>query len=355
MKSYPSDSIDNLTVAQTMLVRACLAANKAERKHYVRVWEEAVQIMDLDFSSSRLVPYLLQKIQQEGISCKHERRLKVIYKHWWLRTAHIGNQLEKVHSAFITAGIEVVIIKGASIKQYYNRAELRPMGDFDLLIPKEKLQDAIIVLREMGFALNKLQEAYVERVPHLLMDFTHALSWSHQSNDTHIDLHWKIGSRCTELFTDELWTNLCSYGGLPDARKPAMQYEIFMILIHAVDSSNKDNLNWIIDIAELADRLDAALWEQARQLAIGEKKTDLFDYACSVLRAFNVNAPDPGRIKSPRRFAARFPRRIRTIAYHVNRLYPHAGFWGKSYHFMRRLKFAFIARQIRKAITDYRG
>src|SRR5690606_33909785 len=99
MKSYPSDPIydqtevDNLTRAQTLLVRACLATHATDRARYVRAWEAAVQMEELDFSSSRLVPYFLHKNQQDGITCRYDNRLKVIYKHWWLRTHHIHHEL----------------------------------------------------------------------------------------------------------------------------------------------------------------------------------------------------------------------------------------------------------------------
>ncbi|WP_353125299.1 nucleotidyltransferase family protein [Parapedobacter pyrenivorans] len=364
MKSYRSDPVDNLSMQQTLLVRACLATTPAEREQYVRAWEEAVQILDLDFSASRLIPYFLHKNQQDGITCQHDKRLKVIYKHWWLRTHHISHQLTRVHAAFHAAGIDTVIIKGASIKHHYERPELRPMGDFDLLISKENLHEAMHVLRELDFIPNKLQLAYLEQVPDLLLDFTHAISWSHRSNDTYIDLHWRVGSRCSWQFTDKLWANLVPYAGLPDAKKPALAYELFMLLIHAMDSSNKDNLNWLIDVAVLQNQLDAAVWQAARQLAVDEKKADLFDYACRILLWFNVAAPDPGEVGVPKRLAATkpigrggllrktrdLPRMVSSLMYTIDRLYPHAGPLAKCYYFARRIMLFFVARRIRKEV-----
>ena len=363
MKSALSDPVDNLSMAQTLLVRACLADNKAEREGYVRAWEDTVQIMDLDFSSMRLVPYLLHKNQEEGISCRHDKRLKVIYKYWWLRTQHISNQLQQVHEAFLAVGIDAVVIKGASLRQYYERAELRPMSDFDLLIRSEKLSAAFEILQQLHFIPDKLVVACLEKMPGLLFDFVHAVSCTNHNTDTFMDLHWKIGSGCTKRFTAGLWDHLVPYPALPGTRKPPLAYEVFMILIHAGDMGNKDNLNWIIDMALLNTRIDEAVWQDARQLALDEKKEDLFDYACKILLQFGVHAPDPGAAKIPRRLFYKTmngkgplqwllngPRTVKNLMYIVTRLYPYANSWGRCYHFMRNVTFVFASKRIRKRI-----
>lgn len=365
MKSSHSDTIDNLSVAQTLLLRACLAPDKTDREQYVRAWENTVHITDLDYSSSRLIPYFLHKNQQDGITCRHDKRLKVIYKYWWLRTQHINNQLQQVHAAFLAAGIDVVIIKGASVMQYYERAELRPMADFDLLVPRAKLQEAIGVLQAMDFIPDKLLFASLQQAPDLLLDFKHAIPWTNSKHETHIDLHWTAGARCTRLFTANLWANLVPWQGRTDARKPALPYEVFMILIHAMNWSNKDNLNWVIDIAMLNNQLDETVWKKARQLAVDEKKADLFDYACSILLQFGVFAPDPGKVGKPERFSAEpvktgglarwvrnFMRSTKNGIYTVNRLYPHTSPPGKYYHYMRWVKFFLIMRRIRDKIVS---
>ncbi|MGJ7032970.1 nucleotidyltransferase family protein [Niabella hirudinis] len=361
MKSVLSDPVDNLSVAQTLLVRACLAGDKTAREGYVRAWEDAVQIMELDFSSLRLVPYLLHKNQQEGIRCRHDKRLKVIYKYWWLRTQHISNQLQQVHRALLAAGIEAVVIKGASLRQYYERAELRPMADFDLLIRERQLPEAFAALRQLNFTPDILAIRCLEEVPRLSSDFTHAISCTNQSNDTYMDLHWRIGSNCTRRFTDLLWGNLAPCPALPGGKKPFLAFEVFMILIHAGDMGNKDNLNWVIDIAVLNPQMNEWIWQEARQLAVEEKKEDLFDYACKVLLQLGVSAPDPGAVKIPRRLFYKTtnkegilqwilngPRTMKNLMYIVCRLYPNINLLGRCYHFIRSAGFIFISKRIRR-------
>ena len=365
MKSYPSNAIDNLSTVQTLLVHACLATNAADREHYVRAWEATVLMEELDFSSYRLVPYFLHKNQQDGIACRYDKRLKVIYKHWWLRTRHIQNELRKVHGALLGAGIEVAVIKGAALQSHYAQPELRAMADFDLLVRRDDLHTAIDILGELGFVPKPVQMATLEAAPGLFMDFFHAISWTHRSHDTFIDLHWRVGSRCSEQFTEALWHNLVPCTAVAGGRKPALAFEVFMVLIHAMDSSSKDNLNWIIDIAVMGDRLDDRIWEEARQLAVWEKKADLFDYACSVLLQFGVAVPDPGHVRKPRRLSAEpmerggilrelrnIPRRAGTLCYTVGRLFPHASALEKGRQLLRRVQLFWIARRVRRRITS---
>lgn len=365
MKSVPSDPIDNLSVVQTMLVRACLAENREARAGYVRAWEEQVQIADLDFSSSRLIPYLLHKNQQDNIKCLHDKRLKVIYKYWWLRTQHIAHQLSLVHAAFRANGIDVAVIKGASITQYYERAELRPMSDFDLLVPVQQLPQAIDTLRKLDFIPDSPEPACFKKKQGLLLDFGHAVFCANRNNDTFIDLHWKIGSNCTKRFTGALWNNLVPYPALQAARKPALAYEVFMILIHAADMANRDNLNWIVDMASLQKAMNGSVWQEARQLAVDEKKEDLFDYACSILLQFGISAPDPGAVKVPKRlfyktlsgsgfiqWVCNGPRTVKNLMYIVDRLYPYAPVWEKCHQLIRNVRFVFVSRRIGKRIKS---
>ena len=78
-----------------------------------------------------------------------------------------------------------------------------------------------------------------------------------------------------------------------------MAYEIFMLVIHAVESKNRDNLNWIIDAAMINNVATGTYWQEARKLAVAEKKENLFDYGCSLLISLDIDVPDPEKVKKP--------------------------------------------------------
>lgn len=349
MKSSNFDMIDNLPVTNRLMVEACLLTGKEKRETIVREWEEKVVMDDMDFSCMRLAPLFLTKNQQDGITTKHDTRLKIIYKHWWLKTQHILDQLKKIYSAFANAGIEAVVIKGAAIMSYYERPELRPMADFDLLIKPADVNTALKILHQGGYIPDKIREAIFNKNPSLVADFKHSILCEHTLTGTKIDLHWRIGSLCSSRFTSDLWQNLAPYNAIPNGKKPQAAYELFLIIIHAIQSSGWDNLNWIIDVNLL--HVKPVIWEEARRLAVAEKKEDLFDYGCSVLLKNGVNAPQPVKAIKPsvRTYYSRETRtkmsfaktsgvRLREFYFYLKYLFPYSGAAGKFYHGIRLIR-----------------
>ncbi len=340
------------------MLKACIAHSKEGRQKAVREWEQTVVMEDLDFSSSRLVPYFLHGNQQVGITTIHDNRLKVIYKHWWLRSQHIAHQLKIVHEAFTEAGVKSIVTKGASLKTFYERAELRPMADFDLIVRPANLERALRIVETLGYVQSKDSVPFIQKYPKLFYDFNHALFCAHPKNNCELDLHWRVGSTCSNELTEDLWLHLEDYPPIPGAKRPQLAYEVFMLMIHAADSQNRDNLNWILDITAINKTAGKPFWEEARRLAVTERKEDLFDYSCAILIQLGIDAPNPGELKSPKliisttvedrvqmgRFAL-LRSRAGNIRYRVNRFFPHAGPFKKVYHMGRCLGYYFITRK----------
>jgi hypothetical protein len=357
MKLSNFDEIDNLTKVQLLMVKACLSGFKEEREKLVREWEELVVIDEIDFSSSRLIPFFFNGNQQLGIETRHDKRMKIVYKHWWLRTQHISHQLKIVHAAFFEAGIPCVVIKGASIKVHYERDELRPMADFDLLIPRKQLRQALSILQSLFYDPNMHQYNIItSHIEGIYLDFFHAITCIQSKVDCRLDLHWRIGSRCSAKLSDSLWLNLEKYDPIPNAQKPKLAFEVFMIIIHAVDSRSKDNLNWIIDIAVINQKTDHSFWNEARKIAVSERKEDLFDYGCAVLIELGISAPNPETISIPNNLMPVNPDDkpkgfIRKISYVVRnryktieRLYPYSNDFYKFYKISQYIYVLFLVK-----------
>ncbi len=357
--------IENLTYTRQLMMEACLAGTREERECAVRLWEQKVVINDLDFCSSRLIPYFFHHNQKDGITTVHDKRIKIIYRHWWLRTRHIAHQLQKVNEALSEAGIEMIIFKGASIKLHYERDELRPMADFDLLIHPADLEKTLEILKTLDYGMNPVLEGFLHKKRRLFLEYSNEICCKHQSNECKLDLHWRVGYRHSAEFSNDLWNHLESYPGIAGARKPQLAYEVFLIIIHAVDSRNNDNFNWILDIDLINKKnADYAFWQEARQLAMTEKKEDMFDYGCSVLLKFGVYAPDPGVVRKPRGIVSTdvglraqmsyyqlFSTRLNNIRYGIDRRFPHTSGLNKLYKLAKGIYYQFIIRKHRSMLS----
>ncbi|MCD0486846.1 nucleotidyltransferase family protein [Pedobacter sp. MC2016-14] len=284
MRSEDFNNLDKLEPAQQALVKACLSNEPKALEGALRQWEKLVVMDDLSFSAMRLIPLFYHKIQEAGLSSSYEKRLKVIYKHWWLKTQHILNQVKTVNQALQQQGIKPILIKGISLLAYYDKAELRPMADFDLLIKPNEISSTIQTLKILGYQPKLKTESILSKYPKLVTDFTHSIECVHTLTGTELDLHWRIGSSSSYPFTAALRNNLESFPGWPAAQKPKVAFEVYMIIIHAVMYGAEDNLNWMIDIQQINSKTDQSFWPAARQLALAEKKEELFDYGCHLLQ-----------------------------------------------------------------------
>jgi hypothetical protein len=358
MKLETFETVDGLTSIQLLIVKACLAKTKEGREYFVRLWDEQVVMDELDFSCFRLIPIFYHGNAQYGISTSHDKRLKTIYKYWWLKNQHLSNQLKVIHSAFADAGIESVVIKGASLKTFYDLGELRPMADFDLLIRPSDLDLAMEIIRRQNFKIVETVADYFEKRRDVFQYFHHAISCINTRNDTQMDLHWRIGSHCSLPFTDKLWNHLGEYTLIPTAKRPQLAYEIFMLIIHAVESKSRDNLNWIIDAAVINNVATDTYWKEARKLAVDEKKEDLFDYGCFILISLGIDVPNPGKVEKPAGaiqtgvvdrkelgFKKTAQYRLHNHRLFVNLMFPHANRFGKVYQFGKSMYYKYVLRK----------
>jgi hypothetical protein len=359
MKSDISN-INNTEILHKWLLGACVATDRQTQETNVRQWEEKIVIDDMDFSSIRMMPLFYYRNQKAGIQTKHDNRLKVIYKHWWLKTQHIVNQLKAVHETFTKNGIATVIIKGASIMEYYELRELRPMADFDLLVKPTDAAKALAILQQMQYTFTDVTGYAIKQHSELVTTFSSSLECTNKVNGTKLDLHWRLGSGCSFPLTYDLWEHLVDYCVLPGAKRPELAYEVFLIIIHAIESKRRDNLNWITDINTLNNRYDGSFWQTARKLAIREKKLVMFDYGCHLLIQYGVYAPTPEKVIVPSIHNSLIAKATRNIGplrqlrlkiFNLNCLYPNSNFAFKSYQLLRRVKLYFIFNKIKKLNT----
>lgn len=109
-----------------------------------------------------------------------------------------NNDISKVLQGLKEAGIPVVAFKGIVLKDLYPRPELRTMGDTDLIVPKEYLNQSRKIIEQLGY--------YEDGPDEKCIHFAHKDCFS-------IELHWKLlnnGNFKNEMdgFEKEIWNNI---------------------------------------------------------------------------------------------------------------------------------------------------
>jgi hypothetical protein len=78
--------------------------------------------------------------------------LRLVYASTSIQNQIVFKELEILAGLFHEAGIEVVALKGACLAlTIYPEIGLRPMGDIDLLVPKEELSKAVAIAKSLDY------------------------------------------------------------------------------------------------------------------------------------------------------------------------------------------------------------
>jgi hypothetical protein len=174
-----------------------------------------------------------------------------------IREAEIRRAIE----AFAAEGISPLLLKGAHLAYgWYERSDLRPRIDTDLLVAPDARDDVNRILLAIGYqspshatgALLTYQAAYPKRRDQLLIHV--------------FDVHWRIANPQAfgaVLSFDELARAAVPVPQLgPAARAPSAADALFLACVHRVAHHFDSNrIIWLYDIHLIATGLTAAGWQ----------------------------------------------------------------------------------------------
>jgi hypothetical protein len=282
------------------MLHVILGSNPEGIEKGARAWDRDVVIDDIDYGVIKLIPLYFLKLKEAGIVSTYDKRLKVLYKYWWLKTLKNRDRLREVVEILNLRQIEVMVIKGASILSFYKDAVLRPMADFDVLVPKHQVLGVLELLEKEGWEISEpFFYKNLKHRPDLCMDFRHSIELVHQAEKTKMDLHWKVGNYGSWELTQQVWDSSLPSDQFDGAKIPSTRYQLVMGILHSVDSESKDHYNWMIDIALMIPFLSGADWEFARDCAVSEKKSDWFDYGIYLLKKVGLDVPQIEVVTNP--------------------------------------------------------
>jgi hypothetical protein len=337
-----------------------LSKDTDEVKRLAVSWDKDVILDDIDYGIMKLIPLYFKKLKESGIISIYDKRLKVLYKYWWLKTLKNLDRLREVLEILSHENKEVMVIKGASLLSFYTEEVMRPMADFDLLVRKDQVIHTLQLLEKEGWEIaDSFFYKNLLRAPELCMDFRHSIELVHPAEITKLDLHWKVGNYSSWELTEQVWNNSGPSDQFHEAKIPSTPYRLVMGILHSVDSESKDHYNWIIDVAKMIPFLSQADWEFARNCAVSEKKSEWFDYAMFLLKNAGLEVPQVevvswspkgrlaksdfgSRINLPRYLLKKFQNNMRIL--NIN--FPHDSVALRAKRMLHRLRFFSLNRQL---------
>lgn len=149
------------TSNQELLLRAAML-DGAQAIPAWEQWRQTVDFNDIDYRSQKLLPLVYHNLTKLSVSGPLIERSKGYYRLTWYK-----NHLQLHHMAAVLdeldrAGIPTLLLKGSAMAVYYYRdLGLRPMEDFDLLVPWHQRSRAVEMARRWGF-----QSKFDTHAPH---------------------------------------------------------------------------------------------------------------------------------------------------------------------------------------------
>jgi hypothetical protein len=173
------------TAAQHDLLRAALLPDRDAVLSSLASWKASVRFDDIEPGMRRVLPLLYRNLRTLGIEDEILPRLKGIYRQVWFRNQLILREGAGAVRALQSEGIPVLLIKGAAlVSSVYADMALRPMDDFDVVVPRRSFRRAAEALVRHGWRVTP-EPGDLE--PHL--EFRHAVALRRDASGD-IDLHW---------------------------------------------------------------------------------------------------------------------------------------------------------------------
>ena len=228
------------TPEQELLLQAALLPGSRGVDAW-REWSARVDLDALDFGSHRLLP-LLHRNLLGRVDDPRMPKYKGVYRYNLVKNRLLVHAAHPVLQAFHAAGIETLLLKGvALVLRYYQDPGLRPMDDFDVLVPAAHATAAMGILRDHGWTplLDKPEQWIPIRHSTPFRDVT----------GRQIDLHWHVMWECWRGNADDEFWRAARAGdieGLP-TRTLDPTDQLFHVCVHGAEWNEIPPIRWVAD------------------------------------------------------------------------------------------------------------
>lgn len=157
-------------LGMVFLLKSAVTGNTTELPEGFAL-EEAYAIA----AKQSVLPLLFQGAVNCGQNRNHPvmQKLQLQYYHHMIHSERQMRAVQRLLDAFEENAIDHMPLKGCNMKQLYPSAELRSMGDADILIRTEQLSQCKAVMKSLGFELE--------------LETEHTDNW--KSSDLYVELH----------------------------------------------------------------------------------------------------------------------------------------------------------------------
>src|SRR5262245_6778281 len=179
--------VQQISSSNLLLLKAALLDQGAAIAAY-KAWRPTLDLETISYGQQRLLPLLQHNLTRFGIEDPLLEKFRGIRRYFWVRNLKAMTFAQRVFAALDQSGVPFIVLKGAALVAcYLDDRSLRPMDDIDILVPEDRVANAIAVLT----AMNLRPKGVFPRYLTLSSVRSKVPGWEFLGPDQNIDLHWK--------------------------------------------------------------------------------------------------------------------------------------------------------------------
>ena len=189
-----SEPFDNIP-PELWLMLACAGSDNVKVKNLLQQhvnWDFFVQLT----IHHRVYPSVYKTLSQLSNSVVPEHALSFLRKKYQENTIHslsLTGETVRIVKALESYDIRCIVLKGAPLAwRLYGDIAVRPSRDIDILVPFEKLEKAISILKSEGYYdihsfTSRQSQIYYKNIKN-----AHHFEYRNSKTNISLDLHWKF-------------------------------------------------------------------------------------------------------------------------------------------------------------------
>jgi hypothetical protein len=223
-------------------------------------WNAEVGLDHLDEGSFRLLPLVYRNLSRQGIRVPENNTLKGIYRKSWCKNQLLFHRIAAILASLNAVGVPTMALKGAALSRLHYRDDgVRPMRDVDVLVPIDRVHEAVALLegtgwRRLTWTPDRLESGFLR--------FRHAIGYVRGDHEE-FDLHWRSLFRANDpAWETSLWKGavpLEIHGQRTLALDPTGQ--LIHACLHGMEANEIAPIRWIADAMAILESSEAIRWE----------------------------------------------------------------------------------------------
>ena len=233
-------------------------------------WPEALALAEHHRIASPVYAGM-ERLHLERVPFTTRQTLRQIASLNTVRAAQAAQEIERVSSRLLNAGVPVAVLKGLPLSDsIFGHANIRQSGDIDLFTSAESIEDQIQILGEMGYAPHNLEWRITPKRLRKYTTHRKGLNFLNEKLCFELDLHWRLFNDpqhpAENILRDDCWnkTNIFGIEMRALSKLPLFNY----IAAHGINDG-WTYLKSMVDLGGLLQQLspvelDAALLQSRR-------------------------------------------------------------------------------------------